>query len=269
MSGALGPRNTEVRWLRSLLRDPELRRTEQRCVLEGPRPILGALDRSAQLETLFLGPGADRAFAPLVERISIAGTEIIQLKDDAIERISTTRSPQPILALAALPAPATSLAKLTGGGTLVVTIGINDPGNLGTILRSAEASGAAAVMSCGSAVDLFNPKVVRSSAGAIFGIPVLEIEDSVAAMKSLTPEWNRVGAYVNDGERYDTIDLHSRSAVVFGNEAHGLPRSLEPHIDQRMTIPLAGWAESLNVAMAVSVVCFEAARQRNQNRIKP
>lgn len=262
MSGALGPRNAEVRRLRALLREPEVRRSERRFILEGPRPIMGALDRAADIETLFVGPGATDAFSPLVDRARKSGAAIERIKGEAIERISTTRSPQPVFAVALMPETVESPADLDPSGTLVVTIAINDPGNLGTILRSAEASGAIAVMSCGSAVDPFNPKVVRSSAGAIFGIPVLEVDDPVRALKSLSPNWQRFGAYADAEVRYDSLPLAGGCAVVFGNEAHGISPDLDPFIDQRMTIPLLGLAESLNVAMAASVVCFEAARQR-------
>jgi TrmH family RNA methyltransferase len=257
----LGPRHHEVRRLHALLRDREARRDDDAFVLEGPRVVAGALDRDARLETLYLGPGAAQAFASLVARAIAAGARVAELRDGVLEKVGTTRTPQPVFAVAqrrSRPIPA-----LASSGHLVVTVDIADPGNLGTIIRSAEASGADGVVVTGvDAVDLHHPKVVRSSAGAIFGVDVAEEDDAMIALDAIArPGRRRLAARATDAEPYDETDLAHSCALVLGNEARGIPADLAAHLDGAVSVPMTGAAESLNVAMAATVLCFEAARQ--------
>ena len=145
-----------------------------------------------------------------------------------------------------------------------MTVDVADPGNLGTIIRSAEASGADGVVVTGPAsVDLHHPKVVRASAGAIFGVPVAEDPDAASALDEVgRRDRRRLAARATDAEAYDEVDLTRACALVVGNEARGLPHGLDPHLDGAVAIPMAGAADSLNVAMAATILCFEAARQR-------
>ena len=263
MTDALGARSSEVKRLRTLLRDPRARAEAGAVVLEGPRVVEGALDRGATLETVYLGPGAARAFAPLVERVRAAGTRLAELGEGVLEKLGSTRTPQPVLALA--PAPTRAIDALSGDGTVVVAVDVTDPGNVGTIIRSAEASGADGVVVCGNSVDPLNPKVVRSSAAAIFGVNVMEADDPMEVLDALSARGRRrVGAVVGEGTPYDQADLTSSLALVVGNEARGLAPALRDHLDATVTIPMAGHAESLNVAMAATIVLFESARQRRE-----
>jgi RNA methyltransferase, TrmH family len=228
--------------------------------------VEGALDRGAQLDTLYLGPGADRAFASLVARAVEAGARVQELRDQVVEKVATTRTPQPVLAVATRPRQ--TVAAIAAVGHTVMTIDVADPGNLGTIVRSAEASGADGVVVTGAnSVDPHHPKVVRSSAGAIFGIDVAEHEDAGGALAELArPGRRTLGAHATDGDAYDRADLASPCALVLGNEARGLPDALGRRLDGVVCIPMSGGAESLNVAMAAAVLCFEAARQRRAAR---
>jgi RNA methyltransferase, TrmH family len=268
LTDALGAHNAEVKRLRALLRDHDARVREGVFVLEGPHVVEGAIDRGIALRALYLGPGAERAFAPLVARVEEQGAPVAELKEGVLEKIGHTRTPQPVLAVAAtvrrpFEVPATE-------GTLVVSVGIADPGNLGTIMRSAEASGAVGVVLCDNSVDPENPKVVRSSAGAIFGVPVMEAGDVTDVLDALgAGGWRRVGAGVRDGEPYDGAQLSGRCALVLGSEAQGLPPAVSTALDGLVTIPMAATAESLNVAMAATVLLFEAARQRRQSPAAP
>ncbi len=143
------------------------------------------------------------------------------------------------------------------GGFVVVAAGLADPGNVGTILRSAEAAGADAVVLTAGAVDVFNPKVVRASAGALFRVPVA-VDVAAGALGDLGVAL--LGTVATGGVPYDEAPLDGACALVLGNEAHGLPPGLA--LDGLVSIPHAGRAESLNVAMAATVLCFEAARRR-------
>jgi TrmH family RNA methyltransferase len=261
LTDTLGARHAEVKRLRALLRDPKARRIEDALVLEGPRVIAAALDRGAALETVYLGPGADVAFAPLVERLDAAHVGRAELKEGVLEKVGMTRTPQPVLAVAR--GTVKPFGPISGEGIVVVTIDVADPGNLGTIIRSAEAAGADAVVVSGTSVDPRNPKVVRSSAGAIFGVRVLEAHDPIRLLDDLHATGRRlVGAVARGGDSPDTLDLASSTALVVGNEAHGFGAEVDARLEVRASIPMRAASESLNVAMATTVVLFEAARQR-------
>jgi TrmH family RNA methyltransferase len=221
-----------------------------------------ALDRDAALEAVFLGPGAARAFAPLVARIVAAGLPIAVLKDGVLEKLGSTVTPQPVLATAPKPE---QHGHLEGDGLVLVGIELADPGNVGTVLRSAEASGAAGIVLSAGSVDAYNPKVVRASAGAIFGVPVIEGWSAVEALDVLGQQGRqRLAADARGGTPYDAVEFTAPTAVVLGSEAHGIPTVLDAHLDGRVTIPMQGPTESLNVATAATVLCFESARQRGR-----
>jgi RNA methyltransferase, TrmH family len=255
--------------LRALVRDPRARREEGAFVLEGPRVVASALDRGAALDTVYLAPGAEPAFVPLLERVRAAEVRVTELKDGVVDRVVSTVNPQPIVAVA--PVVGCTLDALATTGFVLVLASIQDPGNAGTLLRSAEASGGSGVVFCGNSVDAYNPKVVRSSAGAIFGTPLVEGDDPVRVLEALGASGRRrLGTTVSGGAAPDTVDLTQPLAFVLGNEAHGLDPALADRLDATVTIPLAGPAvESLNVAMAGTVLCFEAARQRRVRGGKP
>lgn len=249
-----------VRRLRALGRDPKARRDEGLFLVEGPRAIEAALDRNAPLEQVLFGLGARRAFAPLATRLEALRVPVDDLREGALERIATTRTPQPVLAIASIRAAA--LVDIARDGHVVVVVDVADPGNAGTVLRSAEASGAAAVIFTGESVDAYNPKVVRASAGAIFGVPVVEEDDPVAVLDRLAATGRcRLGATPSGGTSYDQAALGG-SAIVLGGEARGLGPAVTEQLDGTVSIPMAAATESLNVAMAATVLCFEAQRQR-------
>jgi RNA methyltransferase, TrmH family len=175
---------------------------------------------------------------------------------NVIERVASTESPKPLLAVVhqrrtALPADAQFA---------VVADRLSDPGNAGTIIRSAEAAGADVVVFTPGSVDAYNSKVVRSSAGSLFRIPVVEAELGDVAATGL----RLLATSSHHGEVYTDASLSGRVAIVVGNEAHGVPA--DAPVDGWLTIPHAGAVESLNVAMAATVLAFEVARQRRPAR---
>jgi TrmH family RNA methyltransferase len=148
-------------------------------------------------------------------------------------------------------------------------VDVADPGNLGTLLRSAEASGCAGVVCCGGSVDVYNPKVVRASAGSVLGVPVVrgggadDEPDPVPVLDRLGAAGRRRYGATVQGQPATEVDLRPPVALVLGNEARGLPAAVLERVDGRIAVPMAGAGESLNVAMAGTVLLFEAARQRN------
>ena len=236
--------------------------------LEGPRVIGAALDRGAAIESIYVGAGSMRAFAPLVQRAVATGAHVAELKEGVLEKIGTTRTPQPVLAV--VDRPRCSLDDLAVEGSLLVLVDVADPGNVGTIIRSAEAAGLAGVVVCGSSVDVSNPKVVRSSAGAVFGVATVEADDAMVTLEQLGRTGRRrLATRAEGGQPLYDVDFSGASAIVLGNEAHGLSDALESVIDGWITIDLAPPAESLNVAMAASIVAFEVARQQRSHEATP
>lgn len=215
-------------------------------MIEGPTLVSDARRAGLDFECQFVAPGAD----------PIEGAGVVhRLAEGVLERVVETESCQGLVALARW--RAVDVAALSEASFVVVADGVADPGNLGTIVRSAEAAGADAVVVTRGSVDVTSPKVVRASAGAVFFVPIVDdVDTSVVRAAGLRV----VGTSSHRGVDYTSIDVSGRLAVVVGNESHGL--SDDAPVDEWMTIPHAGRAESLNVAMACTVACFEVARRR-------
>ena len=199
-----------------------------------------------EVEAQFVAPGV----AP------VAGAGPVRsLAAGVAERIAATETTTGVFAVVRT-RPLDAAAVLGDAGFVVVADGLADPGNLGTILRSAEAAGVDAVVLTPGSVDVLNPKVVRASAGALFHVPVVvaDVDDVRAAGLRL------VGTSSHHGTAHTAADWTGRVAIVLGNEAHGLPADVP--VDEWVRIEHRGRAESLNVAMAATILCFEAARAR-------
>jgi RNA methyltransferase, TrmH family len=186
---------------------------------------------------------------------------VFDLAPGVIERVADTVSPQPVLAVVGF--TPSSLDVVTGASMVVVCAEIRDPGNAGTVIRTADASGVEVVVCCDGTVDPTNPKTVRASAGSVFHTPIVMGGEAGAVIGELRARgFLAVGTVVRDGTDYTHFDWRQRVAVVLGNEASGLSDQLAATLDARVTIPMAGQAESLNVGVSAAVLCFEALRQR-------
>ena len=255
----MGYRHHEVQRLRRLTTRRRSRRDESAFVVEGAKLLSESLAAGARVDTVFAGPDAP---PELLARALAAGARLVELAPGVLERVASTVTPQPVMAVVA--DVAVELDALEGASLIVVCVDVGDPGNAGTVLRSAEAAGADGVVFCGHSVDVYNPKTVRASAGALFHVPVVATDEEpsrvLARVRSMG--LRRLGAVVGSGHDYTTVDLTHSVALVLGNEATGLPAALSDVLDDRVTIPMTGRSESLNVGMAAAVLCFEAARQR-------
>jgi RNA methyltransferase, TrmH family len=268
--GGLGFKHRRVQRLRRLVVRRSTRDGERAFVVEGAKLLDEALDAGAPVESLYVAPGASASAGPaaVIERAVEAGIRVFDLAPGVIERVSGTTSPQPVLGVAGyvdvgIDALRPAVTAPGGTGPVVVCVDVRDPGNLGTVLRSAEASGAAGVICCQGTVDVYNPKSVRASAGSLFHVQVVSGGDPVEVLSTLG-DWGvrRLATRPSGGTPYFRADLTRPSAIVLGNEASGLPAEVEELVDAVMTIPMTGRGESLNVGMAAAVLCFEAARQR-------
>ncbi|MDZ7677247.1 MAG: RNA methyltransferase [Acidimicrobiales bacterium] len=268
----LAASNHRIRRLRRLLGRRSARLDEAVFVLEGPTLVGEALDAECGVEAVFVDEQYDDATGS-VDRAERAGVAVHLVSAGVLGTLTDVVTPRPILGVATLPTFGLGEVVERCQATrhhLVVLADVRDPGNLGTIIRAAAASGAAGVIATKGTVDPWSPKVVRSSAGAVLSVPIVTGLDLATTLQACAeaeiPTW---GTVVGEATAYDQALLGGAFAVVLGNEARGLDRAVDQLIDHRLTIPMEGSTESLNVAMAASVVCFEALRQRRRGPVPP
>jgi RNA methyltransferase, TrmH family len=252
-----------VRRLRRLLLKRSARWAERVFVAEGTELVRTALAAGAPVEAMFVaaGAGAQRAVAEAEAEAHARGARIFDLAPGVLERVASTVAPQPVMAIVGM--VDLPLDRLPTHELVVVCVDVRDPGNAGTVLRSADAAGVDAVVFCGDTVDPYNAKTVRASAGSLFHIPLSVGGDPGSVLDLLGARgMRRLGTSVHEGLDYTSMTWDHPTALVLGNEASGLSSQLEPHLDALAHIPMAGRAESLNVGVACAVLCFEALRRR-------
>lgn len=227
---------------------------------DGPKAVEGALGVEGCVREVFATPAAAQAYARLLD--GIAPTLV---DDRAIEALSDSVSPAGVVAVCAVVDRPLADVVRAAGQTLVICADVRDPGNAGTIIRTADASGAGGVILAGDSVDAHNPKTVRASVGSLFHLPVAVERDPLAAIVAAHEAGYVVLAADGAGERDLFADpdlLSDPVAWLFGNEAWGLPDELAAAADHRVAIPILGRAESMNLATAAAVCLFETARVR-------
>ncbi len=261
-------------------------------LVEGYREIRRALEKRVKLQEIYFSPewflGENEP--ALIEQAQAAGAQAFELTKDAFAKVAYRERPDGLLAVAPQwrrsladldamlfgslvarpteagseprsPSPATS----SGGKSpfLLVVEAIEKPGNLGTILRSADAAGCDAVVVCDPVTDIFNPNVVRASTGVLFSVPLV-VEESAKVLRWLNDKKIRAIATTPAAEKlYTDSDLRGPVAIIMGSEQYGLSEFWLKNCDQPIRIPMAGQADSLNVAMATIITLFEAVRQRS------
>ena len=238
------------------LKKRDEREAQQRFLVEG-RSLVESID--AGLEVLF-----HTAPSSLVERAAAKGVAVQQVSDQVMAKLTSTVTPQGLVGIAHFVDVDLSALDPTSGCVAVLSQ-VRDPGNAGTVLRSAEACGAAGVIFTEGSVDAYNPKTVRASAGSLFHLPVVRGPSVVDAISGLREKGYAILAASADGDA-DMYELGFTpgTAFLFGNEARGLPRDLSALADMTVRVPMAGRAESLNLAAAATILLFEWARQRRQ-----
>ncbi|MEJ3749497.1 RNA methyltransferase [Actinomycetes bacterium KLBMP 9797] len=241
-----------------------------RFLAEGPQAVREAISAGTVIE-LFATDGATSRHPEIVAAAERQGGRVSPVTDDALAALAETVHPQGLVAVCGrLDVPvARALARTPR--LVAVLAEIRDPGNAGTVLRTADAAGAAAVVFAGDAVDPYNGKCVRASAGSLFHVDVVRERDVAAAVAALHASGLRVLAATGYGES-DLDDLADAGALaaptawLFGSEAHGLPADLLAAADARVRVPLYGRAESLNLAAAAAVCLYASARAHRSKR---
>jgi TrmH family RNA methyltransferase len=249
------PHNERVKLVRLLQRQAKTRRQQQRLVLEGVRLVDDVLKTGVRPDFICY-TSDDAAIYDLLERCRADGVPCLQVTGDLMRDMADTETPQGILGVfpwPELPIPAAP-------ELVLVADGWRDPGNLGTIIRTAAAAGVDLVALAPGTVDPFNPKTIRAGMGAQYRVPIRILGwDELAALLAGMPVYL---AETSGDLLYDAVDWTRPSAAVVGGEAHGFGQAARqiPHTSIR--IPMAAGAESLNAAVAASILIYEACRQR-------
>jgi TrmH family RNA methyltransferase len=243
------PANPLLKLVRRLARGG---RRDARFLLEGRKLVRAALASGVDVERALVARGrADEEVRDLESR----GIEVLEASERTFQSVSSVRSPEGILAVALRPSQPAS--GLPAGGIVVVSAGIQDPGNLGALARIAEAAGAGALVILKGSADPFSPKALRGSMGSLLRVPVFEMDD----VAPLRVRGFRLAALVpRGGVDYREADWTPPIALLVGREASGLDEAAVEASDMRVTIPMRGEVESLNVATAAALVLYEAVR---------
>jgi RNA methyltransferase, TrmH family len=234
---------------------------QNHIAIEGLHLMQEAAKSGLALHTVFVRSGSEG----LLEQLAIGGAEVLIVAEDVFASATMTEHPQGIAGLVGAP-EFTVQAIFRGRPLVVIAAGLQDPGNLGTLVRSAEAFGASGMMLLPGTVSLWNAKTLRASSGSAFRLPAITLaaDDAFAALRMHGV--TIFAAVAREGD--DEADLRGPSALLVGNEGAGLPQEWIAQADARVTIPCPGAVESLNAAVAGSVLLYEAMRQRSAWRNK-
>lgn len=285
--------NQKVKELIRLKEKSRIREEEKLFLAEGPR--MAEEIPMEWIDCLYVSESYEKKCGEQTAAYKKAGVRTETLSDEVFARVSDTKTPQGVLA--AVHMPEYSFADILGvkkaaahthvqrafmqdpfeghfaardGAAgrarlplVLVLDNLQDPGNMGTVFRSAEAAGASGILMSKDCVDVYNPKVIRSTMGAIFRLPFYRVEDLPGTVMELKDGGLRVYAAHLEGRRtYDGEDYRRGCAFLIGNEGNGLRQEVAECADCRIRIPMEGCTESLNAAVAASILLFEAARQR-------
>ena len=245
--------------VRNLLEKRRARHKEHRFVAEGPRLVeeaAGQIDFVVYSERL-----------PLLAKLEDLEIDCYKVSRKQFAEISEVETPQGILAVVKEQQFELRDILKVENPLIVVCVEVQDPGNLGTIIRTADAVGAAGIILSRGTVDLYNGKVIRGSMGSIFHLPIVQADDIVDTIGILKKRNVRiVAADINGRTDYFYVDYKRPTAVLVGNEGAGLPGEVIGVSDETVKIPMPGKAESLNVGISTAVVLYEALRQRSHGR---
>ena len=233
------------------------RRRSRLFLVEGAN-LVEAASRRGLIREVFVTDAAALRYGDL---LATHDASVHLVTERAAKALSDTVTPAGLVAVCELPSPPLQDVLLSAPRLVAVGVEIGEPGNAGTLIRIADAMGADAVVFAGHSVDPYNGKCLRASAGSIFAMPVVVAPDMDAAVSALQAAGLRVLATTVDGElSLDDADLSGPTAWLFGAEAHGLSTQLAERADNRVTIPMSGSAQSLNVAAAAAICLYQSAR---------
>ena len=253
--------NSRVKNIIALIKKAKTRKEQGLFVVEGTRMVKEApKDRIKELyvSESFLIKEENRTF---LEKEVCVPFEAV--KDEIFAKMSDTVSPQGILCV--LYRMDHNLERMLENkeGTFLVLEDIQDPGNLGTMIRTGEGAGIAGVIMTEQTVDIYNPKVIRSTMGAVYRVPFLYVDDFMALLQDLRQQDVRLlAAHLKGQKTFDKADYSGKVGILIGNEANGLSEEASELANEKVMIPMAGSVESLNAAIAAALLMYEAFRKQ-------
>jgi TrmH family RNA methyltransferase len=252
--------NPRIQSIRRLQAQSRARREERLFVAEGVRLCEEALEAGWPAQLVIYTDGLSQRGAALLDGFAIRGAALEQVSEQVMRSASDTQAPQGILAVL----PQRSLPVPEPLELAFIPDGVRDPGNLGTMLRTAAAAGVGTVFLPPETVDVFAPKVVRAAMGAHFRLPIYDLNWVEIERQVHTAGLRVILAAVGAGTDYTRADLHSPFALVIGSEAEGAGQRAHLLADEQVQIPMPGRIESLNAAVAAGIILFESVRQRKR-----
>ena len=250
------------------LRERRQREKQGRTLIDGAREISRALQAGIELTEAFLCEGFCYANAhqSVVELLETARVPVLACAPEVFTKVAFGDRTDGIVAVAVTPQRSLAELRISKPATLAVLVGLEKPGNLGAVLRSADAAGIEAVIIADGRTDLYNPNAVRASLGTIFALSVYEATtvETLAWLRS--NEVRMVATRVDGAADYATADFRGASAIILGSEAEGLSQAWSGDDIQAIALPMCGIADSLNVSATAAVLFYEALRQRTSRQ---
>lgn len=255
--------NGQIKELIKLQKQARERRKTKKFVAEGIKMVLEAINFD-KLDKLYVSESAfDRTAQRLGDKLERIPYEVVA--DNVFKQISDTVTPQGVLATVNMPEYDVKEILSDERKAWVLLDDLRDPGNLGTIIRTSEGAGMSGVIMSKESVDLFNPKVVRSTMGAIFRVKFCYVESLIDIIEEIKKSGYDVYATAMEGsEVYDFVDYTKGSAFIIGNEANGVSDAVFEKASKRIRIPMEGKLESLNAAVSAAIIMYEMARQKRK-----
>jgi RNA methyltransferase, TrmH family len=247
------------------LRDRRQRDKQQRILIDGGREVLRALEANVDITEVFCcdellhTSEAQAASARLRE----TGAVVWQVTPQVFEKLSYGDRADGLIAIATAKTPSLIDLRIKEGALVAVLEGIEKPGNVGAILRSADAAGVSAVILSDPKTDLYNPNCIRASMGTVFSLPIAISTSDEAKRWLLERKFKLLAARVDGAVDYTAADFHGPTAIILGSESQGLTSAWQGHDVQAIRLPMRGLADSLNVSVTAAVLFYEALRQRS------
>lgn len=251
--------NVQIKQIIALLKKGKERKEQNAFVIEGRKMFEEICQEKSRVVKAYFSDSyvkagyADKAMKTVPYEV---------VADSVFDAMAETVTPQGVLAIVKM--PEYSLEEMIDkAGTLVLLENLRDPGNLGTIIRTAEAAGVSGVILSKESVDIYNPKVIRSTMGAVYRVPFLYVEDFQTLLKELRAKNVRLlAAHLQGKKTFDKADYNGKVGILIGNEANGLTEEASELANEKVLIPMAGSVESLNAAVAAALLMYEAFRKQ-------
>jgi TrmH family RNA methyltransferase len=246
--------NDKVKNLVKLQKSSE-RKSQNLILIEGWREINQAIDKGFEIEAFYLNDNK-------IEEINRISGKVFLLAPQVFEKVAYRENTEGVIAVAKPKFHSLDTLKLRKNPLLIVLESVEKPGNLGAVLRTAEASAVDGVIVCDPLTDIYNPNVIRSSLGCVFSVPVVTCKNQETIDFLRQEKIQTFAAALSASKRYDRVDFTVPSAIILGTEATGLTAEWMKAADEKIIIPMLGSHDSLNVSVSAAILVFEAMRQR-------